>query len=136
MKDIRPLITHAQSMAPTAVTAAANGAGVDTRDYGAVLAYIDAGALGGTATPTVTFKVQESDDNAAFTDVADSDLEYGTNGVVISAANNNANAVTYRTYTGAKRYVRMICSAVSGTTPSLPASAGFILGVPHAYLPL
>jgi hypothetical protein len=82
----------------------------------------------------VTFKLQESDDDVTYTDVADADLDGGANGITISAANANASSIITRTYMGYKKYVRWICSAVSGTTPSLPTDAGFILGHPHAYI--
>lgn len=133
-RDNKPQDFSSQSLAPQSVNAATNGTGVDLFNYDGALAKISFGALSGTGTPTLTFKLQESDDNATFNDVADSDLEYGTNGIVVSAANANASTIDYRTYMGNKRYLRWVCSAVSGTSPAVLVSANIEAAKPHAYL--
>ena len=134
MRDLKPHVFPVLSLVPQAVTAATNGTGIDLRDFGGALAMLSVGALGGTSTPTVTFRVEESDDDSTYTAVADADLDGGANGIVISAANANASSILTRTYMGGKRYIRWACSAVSGSSPTIPASGVIVRGFPHAYL--
>ena len=123
MRDLKNNISVQQSLAPASQTAAANGSGVDLQGFNSACAVIDAGAIGGT-TPSFTFELQESDDNAAFTAVADTDLE-GVEPVLTAG-----DSVTRIGYTGNKRYLRVAITAASGTTPTLLCSAAFILGNP------
>ena len=112
-------------LAPAVRTASANSASVDTQNYDAVALLVSVGATGDTLNGTnrVELQVQESDDNSAFTAVADADLlkavagqAAGTFGVV----NNGTTAINkvYATgYRGNKRYVR-VALANFGTTSS------------------
>ena len=107
MRDLENNIDYATSLAPAGNrTASANGTGVDLQGYEAAVALIAAGTItDGTHTP----KLQESDDNSSFTDVAAADL-VGTTLVAITA-----NSVQKISYVGAKRYIR-VATTVSGTT--------------------
>lgn|SRR5574341_135455 len=120
MHDLKSNILAVSSIAPQSLTAAANGAGVDLQGCDSAAVVFNAGAIGGT-TPSFTFAVQESDDNAAFTDVAAGDLQ-GTAPVVTTT---NAGT-TIVGYLGAKRYIRAIAKTVTGTTPTLLAAAEVI----------
>jgi hypothetical protein len=113
----------ASSIVPDQYTATTNGAGVDLLGFDANVVEIVTGAWGGT-TPTATAKVQESADNTTFTDVADTDLDGVTgnpSGFALAAS-----SVKPVGYTGTKRYVRVILSAVTGTTPIIRAYASVI----------
>lgn len=113
----------AVSIGPDQYTAAANGAGVDLLGYDANAIVITTGTFGGT-TPTATAKVQESSDNSTWGDVADADLE----GVTGNPAGFALAASTVKTigYTSTRRYVRVILSAVTGTTPVIRVSANVV----------
>lgn len=113
-----------ESLAPASRTATVNGASADLLGYDSCLVIINRGAAGGT-TPSFTFEVQDSDDNSAFTAVADADLD-GTEPVVTAAG--IPVEIGYR---GAKRYVRVAITAVSGTSPTLLCSANILRGHPH-----
>lgn len=126
MRDIASNIGPAQSLRPQAVTAAVNGSGVDLLGFGSAALILDAGTMTGT-TPSETFKWQESDDNATFTDIASSDLVGGLSSTILVDTTNH-NAIIKRSYAGGKRYVRGICSAVAGTTPSMPVSLQVVRG--------
>lgn len=117
MRDIKSNIKVFSGILPQSLTAAANGTGVDLQGYDKAAVVFHAGAIGGT-TPSFTFAVQESDDNTTFTDVAAADLQ-GTAPVVTTT---NAG-VTVVGYLGSKRYIRPIAKTVTGTTPTLLASA-------------
>lgn len=124
MRDIKSNIKLVPSIAPQSLTAAANGAGVDVRGFDAAAVEFNAGATSGT-TPSFIFAVQESDDNATFTDVAAANLQ----GVAPTVTTTNAGITTVG-YIGTKRYIRAIAKTVTGTTPTLLASASVVLGRP------
>jgi hypothetical protein len=126
MRDLKSNIKPMQSLVPINRTAAANGTGVDTLGFNSASVVFSTGAIGGTASPTFTFEVQESADNTTFTAVADADLR-GTEPVVTVA-----NTVAQVGYIGNKRYIRAALKTVSGTTPTLDCNANVILGHPSA----
>nr|WP_297388248.1 hypothetical protein [uncultured Roseateles sp.] len=114
--------THsvAESLRPQVVAGNVNGQGVDTRGYDMATVLYTAGAI--VASGDVTLKLQESDDNSSFSDVAAADLA-GSFPSALTA--NSAGLVGYR---GAKRYVRVVATLNSGT--SVAASAAVLLGDP------
>jgi hypothetical protein len=124
MRDIKSNIKVASSLNPASLAAASNGAGVDLLGFDSACVEFNAGAIGGT-TPSFTFEVQESDDNATFTAVAASELQ-GTAPIVTT---NNAG-VTVVGYLGAKRYIRAAATTVTGTSPTLLCAASVVLGNP------
>ena len=107
-----------QALNPLArTTATHNGTGVDTAKRQWVDVKFDMGALtDGTHVP----KLQESDDNSTFNDVAAGD-QVGTFG------NLAANTTQTARYKGGKRYVRPVITS-SGTTTGAIAGATIILG--------
>lgn len=124
MRDLKSNIKPVQSLVPISRTAAANGTGVDLSGFNAACVVFNSGAIGGTASPTFTFEVQESSDNATFTAVADADIR-GIEPVVIAA-----NQVSTVSYIGNKRYIRAVLKTVAGTTPTLDCGALVVLGNP------
>jgi hypothetical protein len=120
MRDIASNIGPAQSLRPQVVTAAVNGTGVDILGFASAALILDAGTMTGT-TPSETIKWQDSDDNSTFADIATTDLVGGLSGT-ITLDTTNHQSIIKRGYTGGKRYVRGIVSAVAGTTPSCPLS--------------
>ena len=112
--------TSVQSLNPLARLVGgspANGTGVDTAKRQWVDVKFDMGALtDGTHTP----KIQESDDNSAFNDVAAGD-QIGTLAVL---ATNVAQSARYK---GGKRYVRPVITS-SGTTTGAIIGATVVLG--------
>lgn len=128
MRDIHSDFGVVQSIAPQAVTAALNGAGVDLQNFNAALFVVDLGAIAGT-TPTADIALQESDDNVTFTAIAAGNLLGGGQIAQITGANDAQ--VYKRGYIGTKRYVRAAVTATGGTSPSLPMSAHLVLGEPY-----
>jgi hypothetical protein len=113
----------AVSLVPDQYTAAANGGSADLLGFDSNVIEITTGAFGGT-TPAAAFKVQDSADNATFADCADTVLD----GVTGNAAGVAlvASSVVKVGYIGLKRYVRVILSSVTGTTPIVRAGANVI----------
>jgi len=99
-------LTSAQSIAPGSHVIAASyslvGTGVDVLGYSALVLF-EAGTNGTGG--TVDVKVQESDDDATYTDWA------GGSFTQVTTANNNA---TYeKSYTGAKQYIRVVATVAN-----------------------
>lgn len=117
--DIVNDISAVQSLTPAARTAAANGTGVDLTGYNGAAVIIAAGTI--TDGTLYTFEVQESDDNASFTAVADADL-IGTEPALAAADDNAVREVGYK---GNKRYLRVALAAVTGA----PATGGVFSAV-------
>lgn len=122
MRDLEANLLPTSSIRANAAAAAANGTGVDLRGYDGALAALDVVALGGTS-PTATFKLQESDDDSTYTDVATADLQGGGQPAAVSAA-----GLVVRGYSGAKRYLRWRLDALTGTSPTVTASGTIIRG--------
>ena len=115
--------------APAARTASANGTGLDLADYeGMCVLSLESAAGTGTA-PTLDFKLQESDDNTTFTDVAVASL-FSSNNSAAGAfvqVTGAAASVQSRTVDASqlKRYVRGVFT-IGGTTPSFTCQASLI----------
>lgn len=124
MKDLSLISNPVSSLRHAAQAAAANGTGVDLAGYEGALCVLDQVAIGGTGSPTVTHKLQESDDNSTFTDVATADMVGGA-----QPAAQSAVGVIVRSYIGAKRYVRWALTALTGTSPTSTASGTVIRGM-------
>lgn len=109
MRDLENRLNVAQSLAPAARTASANGTGVDLANYDGAVVEITTGTI---TDGTHTVEVQESADNATFTAVADADL-IGSE-PAIGAADDN---VIYKIgYIGTKRYLRGAVTVAGATT--------------------
>lgn len=110
------------SLVPAARTnGTANGTGADLAGYESATVLFPTGAVtDGTHTP----KVQESDDNSIFTDVATADL-VGTALVALTA--NSVQRIGYR---GTKRYIRPVITTAGATTGAV-CSAQVLRGHPH-----
>ena len=96
-----------------------NGTGVDLSGTGnffrTAMMLVIAGAI---TDGTHTFKLQESDDNSTFTDVAAGDLQ----GTLTAVSSANANTVQRQSYTGSKRYLRAVVTTATATTGGNTAS--------------
>ena len=104
------------------ITANTNGRGVDLKGYvnsggREIKAYLNAKRTGADADETLDVKVQESDDNSTFTDIAGAVFSQ------VAGANQAEEAIHFRTN---KRYVRLVAT-VGGTTPAFDVFGGFLL---------
>lgn len=96
------------------------GSTVDTLGYGRCEAVLACGTQAGTSN---TFKLEESDNDSTWGDVADADLLGGTGTIVVTTSNDIKHHT--REYIGAKRYVRWNFSASS--SGNIPVDCFFIL---------
>lgn len=106
MKDLVARISINQSVAPAAHTADATGTGVDLQGFNSACINFDPGVItDGTHTP----KIQESDDDVTYTDVAAGDLH----GTLAALASSTPQKIGYK---GVKRYIRAFVTVAGATT--------------------
>lgn len=121
-KNLKRKTSTVQSAAPAARTnGTLNGTSADLSGYESVLVHFVVGAVtDGTHTP----KLQESDDNSSFTDVAAADQDT----TLVALASNTVQTVAY---IGKKRYLRPVITTTGATTGAI-AGANIVRGHPHA----
>ena len=119
MKDMKNNMDAVLSINSATYNTDQTGAGVDLRQFDSAMALIQSGALtNGTHTP----KMQESDDDSTYTDVAAADLEG-------SFANLVADAIQRVGYKGAKRYIRIFVT--SNGAAGMIYGSSIVRGTPH-----
>lgn len=121
MKDLYNNLVAVQSLAPAARTASANGASVDLQFFEGALVVVHSGAR---TDGTHAYKLQESDDNSTFTDVAAGDL-LGSLPTVAAAGDQNKEFSFG--YIGSMRYVRVVVT-ISGATTGAVGGASVVKG--------
>lgn len=105
--DMYSRINVAQSLNPAARIATANGTGVDLAGYEGALCVV---SVGTRTDGTHALKLQESDDNTTFTDVAAADLRGSFPADVTTGTPIRVG------YKGTKRYVRAVATVTGATT--------------------
>ncbi len=108
MRDIVHNIGVVQSVAPADIAATTQGTSVDLLGFDSVAFVATTGER--TASGAFTFKLEESDDNAEFTAVADDHYQ------APFAGNLPANSTAKIGYRGFKRYVRPVLTKGGGTS--------------------
>jgi hypothetical protein len=136
MKDLANRIAVITSLLPLNRTATANGTGVDLQGFESAVAQIHIGASSDTLSGSVyiSAKLQESDDNSTFTDVASSDVTEGSisSGVFYTANSaGTASTVQHIGYIGSKRYIRVSDTRTGTHTNGTPTAAVIIKGNPR-----
>jgi hypothetical protein len=101
-------------------TTPVNGTGVDTNGYRGVAALLSIGTVSGTS-PTLSLKLQESDDNSAW-----SDITGAVSSTFTTANQHQLIDVPMGGRANRKRYVRGVLT-IGGTTPSFTCGAEILL---------
>lgn len=109
-KDLDRRISTATSFTPAARTASANGTGVDLAGFRSSMLIFTTGII---TDGTHTARLEESDDNSAFTTVAAADLSGAFTAVTSGAGGSATQEVGYL---GSKRYVRAATTVTGATT--------------------
>lgn len=109
-------LQHFNLLTPTTITATGNQTGIDLTDYeGDVQLILTNTAAGAGA--TLTFRIEESADNSTYT--------AATGGGFTAVANAVGKQVITLNSNDLKRYIRLSCSAATGTPSSVVACVGF-----------
>jgi hypothetical protein len=125
LTDLRSSIRRAFSLKPAARNASATGAAVDNAGVYAGIRRAFVLILGLWTDGTHTFKLQESEDNSTWSDIAVTDLEAdpsgiptidGTTGYVVVDGLTKDEQIVVVNYLGGKRYLRAVQTVASATT--------------------
>lgn len=120
MKDLKNQLDAVNSINPDDYTATINGLGIDLQGFdGSAIVFSVGTVTDGTHTP----KIEESDDNSSWTDVALVDQE----GLLTDLVSDTNQRVGYK---GAKRYLRAVLT-ISGATTGAQAASLVLRGIPH-----
>ncbi len=125
MREMMGEIKVVSLLSPQARTADGSGTAIDTRASGygnprELVCHLDVGEVSGTS-PTLDAKLEDSDDNSSFSDVAGG-----------AFAQKTATGAQELRATGFRRYVRAV-AAVAGTSPSFTFGVVAVAGKPRSY---
>lgn len=109
-------IQHFTLLATTTITGTGDQTGVDLLDYDGDVQIILAGTAAGSGAD-LTFRIEESADNSTFTAV--------TGGTFTAIGNAAYKEVKTLNRDGLKRYIRLSCTAETGTASSAVTCFGF-----------
>jgi hypothetical protein len=109
-------LQHFTLLATTTITGTGNQAGVDLLEYDGDIQIILAGTAAG-AGADLTFRIEESSDNSTFTAV--------TGGTFTAIGNAAYKEVKTFDRDNLKRYIRLSCTAETGTASSAVTCFGF-----------
>lgn len=113
-KNVKPKIYMKKVVDPQTLSADTNSASVDTQNINSLAFLVQLGAFTFTGSNKLDLKLQHSDDDATFVDVAQENIYEGTAPIVksciVAGDANTTQAVEYR---GGKRYARLVLD-VSG----------------------
>ena len=119
MRDFENNLKHDLAVVPAVITADADGASVDMKDYSSVAFYALVGDSGDTLSSSVyiLLEVEESDDDSTFTDCADADITNAVTGATTGTfkkidAPAEDQIIAMCQYRGSKRYVRPVINVV------------------------
>jgi hypothetical protein len=109
-------LEHFTLLATTTITGTGNQTGVDLLEYDGDIQIILSGTAAG-AGADLTFRIEESDDNSTFT--------AATGGSFTAIGNTASKQVKTLNRDELKRYVRLSCTAETGTASSAVTCFGF-----------
>lgn len=127
MADLINDLKFFRSIAAQVATTTKNGTGVAVAGYNSAVAVFEFGAYtDGTFTP----KLQESDDNSSFSDVAAADLIASPISAQAIAAVTAANKIQSIGYKGSKAYIRPVITVTGSPATGMAIAALVALGNP------
>ncbi len=124
MQDMGTTIKTVRALSPQAKDAGAvNGVGIDRSDFYDAIAAIEVGATSGSPTSfTVDAKIQDSDDDSTYADVA------GLTMAQIAAVDSHGE-INFKLH-GLRQFHRIVVTPafVGGTSPDVLVSATLVMG--------
>jgi len=129
--DLKNNLKFSVSLAPASRSDPAvpvDGTAVDRTGYDSAVVLVHVGTLTGSATPSLTMQIQDSDDNVTYAAVAAADLDGGVLPAIVAATDDTLYEIGYL---GRKRYLRVSITAKGGTTPAVISDAVVVLGKPR-----
>ncbi|MDX1974463.1 MAG: hypothetical protein SFT92_02180 [Rickettsiales bacterium] len=121
MRDLYHNIAVSQPLNPVVSSTTKTSSAIDLQGFESAVVLFSVGLSGDTLSGSVywTLKLQHSDDNSTYTDIAASDNSAGVATVVIDAAAEDEVAVVFG-YVGSKRYLKALATPTGTHTNGTP----------------
>lgn len=136
MRDLYHNVLVTQHLNPVNSTTTKTSTVIDLKGYNSASVIFAVGLSGDTLSGSVywTLKLQESDNDSDYTDVAAADLLNGSATVVIDAAAEDETSVVFG-YKGSKRYLKGVATPTGTHSTGTPLGIVALRGTP-AYAPV
>lgn len=136
MRDLYHNVLVTQHLNPVTSTTTKTSTAIDLRGYNSAEVIFAVGLSGDTLSGSVfwTLKLQHSDDDSIYTDVALADLNNTTATVVIDSSTEDETAYAFG-YIGNKRYLKGVATPTGTHTNGTPIGIVALRGTP-AYRPV
>ena len=131
MRDLYHNLAVTQVLKPATVTTDQTSSAIDMQGFSSLAVLFAIGQSGDTLSGSVywTFKLQHSDDNSTYTDVAVSDLHNSSATVVVDAAAEDETVLKFG-YNGNKRYVKALAVKTGTHSSGTPLAMIAVQGTP------
>lgn len=136
MRDLYHNVLVSQHLNPVVSTTVKTSTTIDLQGYNAANIIFSIGLAADTLSGSVywTLKLQHSDDDISYADVAITDLNSPSLTVVVNSAVTDKNAYSFG-YQGAKRYLKAVATPTGTHTLGTPIAIVAVRGTP-AYSPV
>lgn len=136
MRDLYHNVLVTQHLNPVTSTTTKTSTAIDLRGYNSAEVIFSLGLSGDTLSGSVfwTLKLQHSDDDSIYTDVALADLNNTSATVVIDSSTEDETAYAFG-YIGNKRYLKGVATPTGTHTNGTPIGIVALRGTP-AYRPV
>lgn len=136
MRDLYHNILATQVLNPVVATAAKTSATIDLQGFNSVSIVFAIGQAADTLSGSVywTLKLQHSDNDSSYSDVAAGDISAGAATIVLNATSLDKAAYSFG-YMGAKRYVQAVATPTGTMSSGTPMGIVALKGNP-AYRPV
>lgn len=132
MKDLYNNIAVQQALAPVVATTTQTSATIDLQGFNSAGVVFSLGQSGDTLSGSVywTLKLQESDNDSSYTDVAAADLLNGAASVTIDAPAEDETSISFG-YIGSKRYLQAVATKTGTHSNGTPLAVLALKGDAH-----
>lgn len=136
MRDLYRNVLVTQHLAPVVSTVTRTSTSIDMQGYNSVSAIVSLGLAGDTLSASVywTLKLQHSDDDSSYSDVATADVYNGNTNFVVNSPSLDRNVYQFG-YLGSKRYLKLVATPTGTHSVGTPIGMISLRGTP-AYAPV
>lgn len=121
MRDLYHNVLVSQPFSPANSTVVRTSSAIDLQGFNSAVVIVSLGTAADTLSASVywTMKLQHSDDNSTYADVASADVTNGATSYVADAPNEAAQAYVFG-YIGGKRYLKAVATPTGTHTSGTP----------------
>jgi hypothetical protein len=136
MRDTYHNVLVTQHLNPVVSTATKTSTAIDLQGYNSASVVFAIGLAGDTLSGSVlwTLKLQHSDDDSSYADLAAADIYGGTTSIVLDAMTKDEAAYSFG-YIGTKRFLKAVATPTGTHTNGTPIGVEALRGTP-AYAPV